>query len=118
MLRSNLSSVIAYIRQTAGGTLAAHGLSEAQLLARFHSQQDAEAFAALVYRHGPLVRSVCSRVLHHDQDAEDAFQATFMVLASRANTIRKAASLASWLHGVCFRAAMNAKRARSRMLQQ
>jgi RNA polymerase sigma factor (sigma-70 family) len=112
VLRSNLGSVIRYIRRTAGGALAAQGLNDAQLLARFRFQQDAEAFGALVYRHGPLVRSVCLRVLQHDQDAEDAFQATFLVLAAKASSIHKVESLASWLHGVSFRAAMNARRAR------
>ena len=82
------------------------------LLQRYCSERDEEAFTALVYRHGGLVRSICRRVLPHDQDAEDAFQAAFLVFASKARSIRKTESVASWLHGVAYRVAMNAKRAR------
>jgi len=111
MKRVNLSAVIRYIRRAAGSA-GPQGLTDAQLLTRFRSQRDGEAFAALVFRHGPLVRSVCRRILRHDQDAEDAFQAVFLVLASKAHSIRKAVTLASWLHRVAYRVAMNAKRTR------
>ena len=111
MPRANLRSVVRYVRRALGAPHAPAS-TDAQLLQQFCAQRDEEAFAALVYRHGGLVRSVCRRVLHHDQDAEDAFQATFLVLASKAQSIRKSVSVVSWLHGVAYRVAMNAKRAR------
>jgi RNA polymerase sigma factor (sigma-70 family) len=94
---------------------AAQELTDAQLLERYVGRHDEGAFAALVRRHGPLVRSVCRHVLHHVQDADDAFQATFLVFASRAASIRKATAVASFLHGVAYRTAMNARRARKRL---
>jgi DNA-directed RNA polymerase specialized sigma24 family protein len=71
--------------------------SDAELLARFVTQGDEAAFAALVRLHGPMVFGVCRRVLHNAHDAEDAFQATFLVLARKAGSIRKRRSVGSWL---------------------
>jgi RNA polymerase sigma factor (sigma-70 family) len=88
--------------------------SDARLLARFVAGRDEPAFGALVRRHGPMVYSVCRRVLGHAHDAEDAFQATFLVLARQAGSIRKPASLASWLYGVAFRVARKARSVGSR----
>jgi RNA polymerase sigma factor (sigma-70 family) len=93
----------------------ASSCSDAQLLERFVASHAEEAFAALVERHGPMVLRVCRRVLHQEQDAEDAFQATFLVLSRRAGSIRKTASLASWLHGVAYR--VSAK-VRTRLLRR
>jgi RNA polymerase sigma factor (sigma-70 family) len=83
--------------------------TDRQLLTRF-ARRDPEAFAELVERHGPMVFRVCRRVLRHEQDAEDAFQATFLVLAGRAAAIRNSEAVASWLHGVAHRVALRARR--------
>src|SRR6185312_8490281 len=85
-----------------------------QLLDHFILRQDEVAFAELVRRHGPMVLTACRHVLRHEQDAEDAFQATFLVLARKAGSIRKARSLACWLHGVAHHTAMSARRSANR----
>src|SRR6266481_5881515 len=82
--------------------------SDRQLIARLLASREQAAFEAVVRRHGPMVYRVCWRVLRHDQDSEDAFQATFLVLAQKLRTVRKHASLASWLHGVAHRVALKA----------
>jgi RNA polymerase sigma factor (sigma-70 family) len=92
------------------GTFA--GLTDAQLLARFadRSEDDADiAFEALVERHGPMVFRVCRGVLRDEHAAEDAFQATFLVLAKKARSLWVKDSLASWLHGVAHRVASRAR---------
>src|SRR5262245_44925707 len=88
----------------------AAGQSDREALRAFIARKDESAFAIVVQRHGPMVLRVCQRVLHHAQDAEDAFQATFLVLARKAATIGKSEALGSWLHGVAFRVSMRAKR--------
>jgi RNA polymerase sigma factor (sigma-70 family) len=84
-------------------------MSDAELLARFVSRQEASAFEELVRRHGPMVMRVCQRVLAHAQDAEDAFQAAFIVLARKASGIAKQGSVGSWLYGVAYRVALQVK---------
>src|SRR5437016_4340422 len=90
-----------------GGTVA--GLSDRQLLDRFARRRDEPSFSALVSRHGPMVLGVCRRVLADRHDAEDAFQATFLVLARKAGSIRVGDSLAPWLYGVAYRVAVRAR---------
>jgi RNA polymerase sigma factor (sigma-70 family) len=80
-------------------------LGDEELLERFAVRHDEEAFAALLERHGPLVLRVCRRVLHERHDAEDAFQATFLVLARKARAIRNRKALGCWLYGVAYRVA-------------
>jgi RNA polymerase sigma factor (sigma-70 family) len=80
-------------------------LSDAQLLQRFLASQDEAAFNVLLQRHGPMVWSVCQRVLRCEHHAEDVFQATFLVLARKAASIRQQQSVASWLYGVAYRLA-------------
>jgi RNA polymerase sigma factor (sigma-70 family) len=91
----------------AAETLGDH--SDRQLVEKALAGPDEVAFQAIVQRHGPMVYRVCWRVLQHSQDAEDAFQATFLVLAQRLRTLRNHASLASWLHGVAHRVAGKAR---------
>ncbi len=88
------------------------GLSDAELLDRYVSgeRERAEAsFEALVLRHGPMVFDVCRKVLDNTHDAQDAFQATWLVLAARARSIRRKTSVASWLYGVALRVAAHAR---------
>ncbi|MHB1558599.1 MAG: RNA polymerase sigma factor, partial [Isosphaeraceae bacterium] len=87
-------------------------LPDGQLIERFtarHREAAELAFHALVDRHGPMVLRVCRRVLDDPNDAEDAFQATFLVFLRRAGSIRERASVASWLHGVAHRVASRAR---------
>jgi RNA polymerase sigma factor (sigma-70 family) len=88
---------------------AAAGLSDAQLLERFLLCHDEAAFAALVERHGPMVLAACRRVLNDPHDAQDAFQATFLVLVRKAGAIRKRESIAHWLHGVALRVSAHSR---------
>jgi RNA polymerase sigma factor (sigma-70 family) len=90
------------------------GESDGQLLARFIARRDEAAFAALLRRHGPAVFHVCRRTLGDGADAEDAFQATFLLLASKASSIRRRESVGGWLYGAAYRIAARARAARHR----
>ncbi len=106
---TRMKGVVRYLRTVAGGRPTAEA-TDHQLLLQFAARGDQAAFAAVVERYGPMVLRVCRRVLRQEQDAEDAFQATFLVLARKAGSIRKSEALASWLHGVAYRVALRAKR--------
>jgi RNA polymerase sigma factor (sigma-70 family) len=82
------------------------GLGDGQLLARYAASRDEAAFEALVARHGPMILATCRAVLRHEHDIEDAFQATFLVLARKARSVRAADALGGWLHRVAYRAAV------------
>ncbi len=88
--------------------------SDRELLRRFVADGDESAFATLVSRHAGLVMGLCRRILRREQDAEDAFQATFLILARKAMTIRGAASLPAWLYQTAYRIALRAKAKRAR----
>ncbi|MFL5244389.1 MAG: RNA polymerase sigma factor [Gemmataceae bacterium] len=93
----------AALRQGSGGP------ADAELLQRFVADRDEAAFEALVRRHGPMVFGVCRRVLRGFHDAEDAFQATFLVLACKAGAVRDQPTVGSWLYGVAYRIAVKAR---------
>jgi RNA polymerase sigma factor (sigma-70 family) len=108
MATTGLRQVLDHLHPPGGG------LTDAQLLTRFVTSRDEASFAALVRRHGPMVLAVCRRLLGHAQDAEDSFQATFLVLARKAGSVVKRESVGSWLHGVACRTAMQAASANAR----
>jgi RNA polymerase sigma factor (sigma-70 family) len=83
--------------------------TDRELLQRFTADRDEDAFAALVYRYGPMVLGVCRRVLRNPEDAQDAFQVTFLVLARKADALEKPELLANWLYGVAYRTAVRAR---------
>jgi RNA polymerase sigma factor (sigma-70 family) len=112
MATAQMNIVLRHIRQLTGGV--APERSDRQLLDDFAGRRDETAFAILVARHGEMVLRVCRRVLDHEQDAEDAFQATFLVLARNSASIRKREAVAGWLHGVAQRTARRAKRTAAR----
>lgn len=87
---------------------------DARWLRLFVEQRDGEAFGKIVQRHGAMVHAVCRRVLHNGADAEDAAQAVFLILAKKANSIRRTYDLAGWLFGVARRVALQALRERTR----
>jgi RNA polymerase sigma factor (sigma-70 family) len=85
------------------------GPTDGQLLELFLARRDEVAFEALLRRHGPMVQGVCRRVLRKVHDAEDAFQATFLVLARKAACIQPRERVGNWLYGVAYRTAMKAR---------
>ncbi len=103
-----MSVVIRQIRD-AVLTQDADGLTDARLLECFLATHDEIAFAALVRRHGPMVMGVCRRVLRSPQDAEDAFQATFLVLVRKAASVSPPGMVGNWLYGVAYQTALKAR---------
>src|SRR5579859_6856318 len=105
---NRLHKVLAHLR------VSCEALSDGQLLTRFVAGQDEAAFAMLVRRHGPMVLGVCRRVLRHAQDAEDVFQATFLILARKARSVLNREAIGGWLYRVAYRAAQEARAMRAR----
>jgi RNA polymerase sigma factor (sigma-70 family) len=87
---------------------------DSELIDRFLANHEEAAFQALLHRHGPMVLRVCRRTLSDEHDVEDAFQASFLALASQARTLRKRESLASWLHCIAYHIALDACKSRKR----
>ena len=98
-MAAELQVLIRHIRRTAGHRELANR-SDRELLTSFARDRDENAFVELVHRHATLVAGVCRRVLRHEQDVEDAFQATFLVLSRRAGAVAWHESAANWLHKV------------------
>jgi RNA polymerase sigma factor (sigma-70 family) len=113
MPATRFEKVIQHIHAMAAGR-PIQELTDRQLLDTFLADRTEAAFAALVSRHGPMIFRICRRVLEHEQDAEDAFQAVLVVFARNGHSIRKREALAEWLHGVAYRTAMKAKRSAAR----
>src|SRR5438874_4370723 len=88
--------------------------TDGQLVQRFLERREEASFAALVRRHGPMVLAVARRLLGHAQDAEDVFQATFLVLVRKAGSISRPGLVGNWLYGVAYRTALEARSLRAR----
>jgi RNA polymerase sigma factor (sigma-70 family) len=107
MAKGQIGSVMHYLRglfRTPAGSP-----TDQDLLHAFAARRDEAAFAVLMERHGPLVWSVCRRLLGHEQDAEDAFQATFLILARKAGSVAWRADAGNWLYAVALRVAREAR---------
>src|SRR5947209_12185713 len=113
MSHGQLGKAIDFVRRLAGACEAS-APSDGQLLDAFVERRDEESFGELLRRHGPMVLAVCRRLLSDPNDAEDAFQATFLVLVRRAASIARPDQLAGWLHGVATRIAGKARQQRLR----
>src|SRR5271166_5196118 len=108
MNSAQVGVVLGYVRKLAG-TRRDEDLPDHQLLERFGTHRDEAAFAALLKRHGPMVLGVCHSVLHNLHDAEDAFQAAFLVLARKAGSIHRREAVSSWLYRVAYHLAVKAQ---------
>jgi RNA polymerase sigma factor (sigma-70 family) len=115
MADPRLGAVIRHLRTLSGDTPGG-AATDQELLERFLHDRDPAAFTALVRRHGPLVWGVCRRLVQQPCDAEDAFQATFLILLRNARSIGSRPALASWLHGVAYRVATRLRQENFRIL--
>ncbi len=110
--RGRLDSLVRRLRRTVASP--ADAASDASLLERFVASRDEAAFEVLLWRHGPMVLGVCRRMLRCAQDAEDAFQAAFLLLARKAASIRRREAVAGWLYRTACRVALRAREAARR----
>jgi RNA polymerase sigma factor (sigma-70 family) len=113
MADGRAKTVIRYIRELSAPA-DGEDAGDAQFLERFITGRDEVAYEAIVRRHGPMVLGTCLRVLNNLHDAEDAFQATFLILARKARSIGRPESLGGWLYRIAYRAALRAKTETSR----
>lgn len=118
MASGQLGLVLHQLRRMLGGPAA--DATDRQLLEHYAATRDEPAFTQLVRRHGPMVQGVCRRVLGRDPEADDAFQATFLVLAKKADSVFWQESIGNWLYGVAYRTAskVRARNARRRQREQ
>jgi RNA polymerase sigma factor (sigma-70 family) len=107
MAQVPLARVVQKVRRLLGAGVPGL-MHDQELLLQYVRERDDLAFETLVQRHGPMVLGVCQRVLHNQADAEDAFQATFLILVRKASSLRDPARLGNWLYGVAYRVAMQA----------
>src|SRR5436305_671300 len=107
MAAGHINRVVGRLRRAALGG-AAEAQSDGQLLDRFVARRESAAFEGLLRRHGPMVLGVCRRILGNDADADDAFQATFLVLVRKAASVRPRERVGNWLYGVACRTAAQA----------
>jgi RNA polymerase sigma factor (sigma-70 family) len=117
MARARLGTVLHHIHRLAGSS-GLDDLGDGDLLERFAARGEEAAFTVLVRRHGPMVLGVCRRLLPHGPDAEDAFQATFLVLFRRARSLDRAGSVANWLYTVAYHVALRARADAARRQQR
>jgi RNA polymerase sigma factor (sigma-70 family) len=115
MARDHADGVLRYVRRIID-TRCTSEIPDTQLLQAFLAQHDEAAFAALVHRHGPMVLGVCQRLLRDPHEAEDGFQATFVVLLRKAPSLVNCVMLGNWLYGVAYRVALKMRSAASRRL--
>src|ERR1700676_1363349 len=108
MSKGQINDVLECLRRSAALERVG-AFTDGELLRCYVAQRDEAAFETLVQRHGPMVLGVCRRLLANRQDAEDAFQATFLVLARKARSIEKSGSIGSWLYKVASRVALRAR---------
>src|SRR5262245_47757863 len=113
MADAPLTVMLRRIRSLAAGREQS-GRADGELLRDFHDSGDGPGFEEIITRHGPMVLAGCGRLLDSTDDAEDAFQATFLLLLRRASSGCPSGSLAGWLHGAARRVAADARRAAAR----
>ncbi len=106
MATAPLTNMVGHLRRS---VQAQSGLTDGELLEAYLTRRDEAAFECLIWRHGPAVLGACRRILQNGVDAEDAFQATFLVLVQKAHTIRPRAAVGAWLYGVACNVAKKAR---------